>query len=275
MDGEVAREPAHHEGVVCASELMFRAITGLPRIEPGDDLALLLCRALAQMQLELRECDVLVVTSKVVAKAENRYVDLREVEPSSDALALAKTTGKDPRELEVMLWDTERISRLARDVVIVRHHGGHVSANAGLDQSNARPAYAAPESGPWVLRLPADSDASAAQLCARLERHFGVRIAVVISDSFGRPFREGTVGTAVGVSGLEPLHDQRGRFDLYGRRLEHTFTATADQLSAAADLVCGQADESRPAVLVRGLRFAPSDASARMLCRKVKGDLYL
>lgn len=275
MDGEVAREPAQHEGVACASELTFRAITGLPRIEPGDDLALLLCEALTRMQLELRECDVLVVTSKIVAKAENRFVDLRGVEPSAAARELAQTTGKDPRELEVMLWDTERISRQARDVLIVRHHGGHVSANAGLDQSNARPANAAPESGPWVLRLPADSDASAARLRARLEQHFGVRIAIVISDSFGRPFREGTVGTAVGVSGLEPLHDQRGRNDLYGRKLEHTFTATADQLSAAADLVCGQADEARPAVLVRGLRFAPSETSAHVLCRKVAGDLYL
>jgi coenzyme F420-0:L-glutamate ligase/coenzyme F420-1:gamma-L-glutamate ligase len=274
MDGEVAREPAH-EGVTCASELTFRAITGLPRIEPGDDLALQLCEALERMQLVLRECDVLIVTSKVVAKAENRYVDLRQVEPSSEALALAKTTGKDARELEVMLWDSERISRTARDVVIVRHHGGHVSANAGIDQSNARPAHAAPESGPWVLRLPADADASAAQLRARLERHFGVRLAIVISDSFGRPFRQGSVGTAVGVSGVEPLHDQRGRQDLYGRQLEHTLTATADQLSAAADLVCGQADEARPAVLVRGLHFAACDKGARVLCRSVAGDLYL
>jgi coenzyme F420-0:L-glutamate ligase / coenzyme F420-1:gamma-L-glutamate ligase len=276
MKGEVA-EPATRDSVQSASELTFRAIEGLPRIQPGDDLAASLIHALEARATALQQQDVVVVTSKVVSKAENRYVDLSRVLPSPRARELAAVTGGDARVLEVVLWDTEKISRSAKGALIVRHHGGHVSANAGLDQSNALPAHASEGTGPWVLRLPANPDTSAALLRTRLEQHFGVRIGVIVSDSFGRPFRVGTVGVAVGVSGLSPLFDQRGRSDLHGRSLEHTLTATADQVCAAADLVCGQADEARPAVLVRGLRFTPSDAplSARTLCRGLGEDLYL
>jgi len=274
MDGEVAQERAT-AAVSCALELTFRVIEGLPRISPGDDLAALLCRALERGQLQLRDCDVVVVTSKIVAKAENRYVDLSLVKPSEHALALAARVGKDPRAIEVMLWDCEQVSRAAPSVLVVRHHGGHVSANAGIDESNALPAHAAPDSGPWVLRLPRDPDASAAALRRELERVFSVRLGVIISDSFGRPFREGSIGTAIGLSGLPALHDQRGERDLDGRKLEHTVTATADQLAAASDLLCGQADEGRAAALVRGLQFGPSTATALALCRPAAGDLYL
>ena len=274
MDGEVARAQ-RRAGVECALELTFRAVSHLPRIEPGDDLAQQLIAALEKSALLLAEHDVVVVASKVVAKAENRYVDLRQVEPSAQARELAAQTGKDPRVVEVILWDTELVSRCTRDALIVRHHGGHVSANAGLDQSNALPAHAAPDTGPWVLRLPANADASAAALRAALEAHFGVHLAVLVSDSFGRPFRMGTLGTAIGVSGLPAVEDHRGRRDLDGRALEHTVTATADQLCAAADLVCGQADEARAAVVVRGLRFEPVAGSALDLCRRREGDLYV
>jgi coenzyme F420-0:L-glutamate ligase/coenzyme F420-1:gamma-L-glutamate ligase len=273
MNGEVAQQPV--TAVTCASELTFRVIEGLPRIEPGADLAALLCNALEASRLQPRDCDVVVVTSKIVAKAENRYVDLSSVQPSARALELAARVAKDPRAVEVMLWDSERISRAAPTVLIVRHHGGHVSANAGIDESNALPAHATPDSGPWVLRLPEDPDVSAAALRAELERAFGVRLGVIISDSFGRPFRQGSVGTALGLSGLPALHDQRGERDLDGRKLEHTITATADQLAAAADLLFGQAAEGRAAALVRGLQFAPSTARARELCRPADGDLYL
>jgi coenzyme F420-0:L-glutamate ligase/coenzyme F420-1:gamma-L-glutamate ligase len=276
MKGEVA-EPAAPTGVQCAPELTFRAIEGLPRIQPGDDVAALLIRALERQVSALRQHDVIVVTSKIISKAEDRFVDLSKVLPSPRARELASVTGGDPRVLEVVLWDTELVSRTAKGALIVRHHGGHVSANAGLDQSNAQPVAAADGSGPWVLRLPANPDSSAAALRARLEHHFGVRSAVIVSDSFGRPFRLGTVGTAVGVSGLPALYDQRGRVDMHGRKLEHTLTATADQLCAAADLVCGQADEGRPAVLVRGLRFelTKSSLGANSLCRAASEDLYL
>lgn len=276
MKGEVAG-PATRRGVQCARELTFRAIVGLPRIQPGDDIAALLSDALERQACPLQQHDVVVVTSKVVSKAEDRFVDLSKVLPSPRARELARRTGGDPRVLEVVLWETEKISRAAKGALIVRHHGGHVSANAGLDQSNAQPAHAPVGSGPWVLRLPANPDASAAALRARLEQRFGVRLAVIVSDSFGRPFRVGTVGVAVGVSGMAPLYDQRGRFDMHGRKLEHTLTATADQLCAAADLVCGQADEGRPAVVVRGLHFEADESSlaASSLCRAIDEDLYL
>jgi coenzyme F420-0:L-glutamate ligase / coenzyme F420-1:gamma-L-glutamate ligase len=276
MKGEVA-DAATRSGVQCASELTFRAIEGLPRVLPGDDVAALLIRALEQHAGGVQHHDVIVVTSKIISKAENQLVDLATVTPSARALELAEVTGTDPRALEVVLWDTEKISRSAKGALIVRHHGGHVSANAGLDQSNAQPSSAAAGSGPWVLRLPADADASAGALRERLERHFDTQLAVIVSDSFGRPFRVGTVGVAIGVSGLSPLFDQRGRLDLFGRALEHTISATADQLCAAADLVCGQAAEGRPAVLVRGLRFEPfaGEHAARALCRKLGEDLYL
>jgi coenzyme F420-0:L-glutamate ligase/coenzyme F420-1:gamma-L-glutamate ligase len=274
MDGEVAKQSAK-KGVSCAPELTFRAIEGLPRIAPGDDLAALLAHAIRASALQLRDCDVLVITSKVVSKAEGRYVDLSGVQASPRACELATQVGRDARLLEVVLWDSERISRSALGALIVRHHGGHVSANAGVDESNAAPPHAAAGSGPWLLRLPSDPDASAKQLRAALERAFGVRLGVIISDSFGRPFRQGSLGTAVGLSGLPALHDRRGDVDLDGRRLEHTISATADQIAAASDLVCGQADEARAATLVRGLQFAPSDGNARELCRPALGDLYL
>jgi coenzyme F420-0:L-glutamate ligase/coenzyme F420-1:gamma-L-glutamate ligase len=274
MDGEVAHE-AVTPTLSCAAELSFRAIDGLPSVAPGADLAALIEHALILDGAVLRDCDVLIVTSKVVAKAEDRYVDLSQVEPSEQARVLALEVRKDPRFVEVLLWDSERISRKAPEVLIVRHHAGHVSANAGIDQSNARPGHAPADSGPWVLRLPADADASAAALRQRLEQRFGVMLGVIISDSFGRPFRQGSVGAAIGCAGLPALHDHRGRLDLDGRPLEHTVTATADQLAAAADLVCGQANEGRALVLARGLSFTPSDANARTLCRDAAGDLYL
>jgi coenzyme F420-0:L-glutamate ligase/coenzyme F420-1:gamma-L-glutamate ligase len=276
MKGEVAGT-AKLSGVQCARELTFHAIDGLPRIQPGDDIAALLIPALERRVSKLQQHDVIVVTSKIISKAEDRFVDLAKVLPSARARELARVTSSDPRVIEVVLWDAEKISRIAKGALIVRHHGGHVSANAGLDQSNAQPANAPVGSGPWALRLPANPDASAAGLRARLELHFGVSLGVIVSDSFGRPFRLGSVGVAVGVSGLAPLYDQRGRTDMHGRVLEHTLTATADQLCAAADLVCGQADEARPAALVRGLHFERAEQSlgASGLCRPIGEDLYL
>jgi len=276
MKGEVA-ELVAPRSVQCAPELTFRAIEGLPKIQPGDDVTALLILGLERQGFALQQHDVVVVTSKIISKAEDRYVDLAKVLPSPRARELALVTGGDPRVLEVVLWDTEIVSRSAKGALIVRHHGGHVSANAGLDQSNAQPAHAPQGTGPWVLRLPAHPDTSAAALRTRLERHFRARLAVIVSDSFGRPFRLGTVGMAVGTSGLAALYDQRGRTDMHGRRLEHTLTATADQLCAAADLVCGQADEGRPAVIVRGLRFDAPESSlgAKSLCRAASEDLYL
>lgn len=259
----------------CSEELSLRALSRLPHVRPGDDLAALIDAALRAEQLELRECDVLVVSSKIVAKAEDRYLDLAGVQPSPRALELAAKSGKDARLVEAILQDSSHVSRVARDVLVVRHKTGHVSANAGFDQSNVAPQTAAPGNGPWVLRLPADPDASAERLRVRLAAAWKLNLGIVISDSFGRPFRQGTVGAAIGCAGLPPLYDQRGRLDMFGRPLEHTLSATADQIAAAADLVAGQADEARPVVRVRGLQFAASTLGARVLCRTPAEDLYL
>jgi coenzyme F420-0:L-glutamate ligase/coenzyme F420-1:gamma-L-glutamate ligase len=196
------------------------------------------------------------------------------VEPSPRALALAAETAKDPRLVELILRESTAVSRAAKDVLVVRHRLGFVVAHAGIDCSNAVPPGASAHSGPWALLLPAAPDATARALAAALQAATGARLGVVISDSFGRPFRLGTVGAAIGCAGLPPLWDRRGERDLHGRVLENTITALADQVAACADLVAGQAAEGRPLVLVRGLQFPPSDEPARALCRAPEQDLY-
>jgi coenzyme F420-0:L-glutamate ligase/coenzyme F420-1:gamma-L-glutamate ligase len=263
------------ERLRCSEELSLRALRSVPHVAPGDDVAQVIDAALRAEALTLADCDVLVVCSKIIAKAENRYLDLALVEPSPAALELAARSGKDPRLVEAILQESERVSRVGRDALIVRHKSGHVSANAGIDQSNVRPPNAAPGSGPWVLRLPVDADAAAEHLRQQLSAAWRVRLAVIISDSFGRPLRVGTVGTAIGCAGIDPVFDQRGYTDLFGRTLEHTISATADQIAAAADLVAGQASEGTPVVRVRGLTFPPNERGASALCRKPGEDLYL
>ena len=258
----------------CSERLEVIALPGVPLVGRGDDLAALALGALDRARLVLGDGDVLVVTSKVVSRAEGRFVALSTVEPSPRALALAAETNKDPRFVELVLRESTQVSRAAREVLIVRHRLGFIAANAGIDCSNARPADAPADSGPWALLLPEAPDASAAALRERLEASSGARLGVVISDSFGRPFRLGTVGAAIGCAGLPPLWDRRGERDLSGRVLENTITALGDQVAACADLVAGQAAEGRALVLVRGLAFTPSDEPARALCRRPEQDLY-
>jgi coenzyme F420-0:L-glutamate ligase/coenzyme F420-1:gamma-L-glutamate ligase len=242
-----------------AAKLEAFALPGIPVVQPGDDLAALIRAAMQRAELAPRAGDVLVVASKIVSRAEDRFVDLERIEPSARAREVGARIGKDARLVELILRESVEISREAANVLIVRHRLGFVVANAGVDQSNA--------SGRVIL-LPQDPDATAARLRSELG------IAVVISDSFGRPFRLGTVGTAIGSAGLPPVADLRGRRDLSGRALEQTFTAFADQIAAVGDLVAGQADEGRGAVLVRGLRFPSSDDGAAALCRRPADDLY-
>jgi coenzyme F420-0:L-glutamate ligase/coenzyme F420-1:gamma-L-glutamate ligase len=255
-------------------KLELLALPGLPIFEPGDDLAGLVLEALERAGERLADEDVLVFTSKALSRVEGRFVDLATVEPSERARALAAEVRKDPALVELILRDTERISRLGPNVLIVRHRLGFVTANAGIDASNARPAGARGE-GPYVLIMPEDPDRSAEALRARLHQATGARLGVVVSDSFGRPFRNGTVGAAIGVAGLPAVWDQVGRPDLFGRALEHTVTAFADQIAAAADLLAGQADEGRPVVLLRGLRFPPGNPTVAELLRAPEADLYL
>jgi coenzyme F420-0:L-glutamate ligase/coenzyme F420-1:gamma-L-glutamate ligase len=258
----------------CAERLVLTALQGIPLVEPGDDLGALLCAAIEREGAVLETGrDVVVVTSKVVSRAENRFADLSQITPSHAARELAASTQKDPQLVELILRESSAVSRSAPGVIIVRHRLGFISANAGIDLSNTRPAGGG--RGPFVLLLPRDPDVSARTLRAAIRARFNADIGVVISDSFGRPFRFGTVGAAIGVSGLPPLWDQRGEQDLHGRVLEATVTALADQVAAAADLVAGQADEGRAAILVRGLSYTPDDtAQSRALVRPPDADLY-
>jgi coenzyme F420-0:L-glutamate ligase / coenzyme F420-1:gamma-L-glutamate ligase len=258
----------------CGDRLEVVAVPGVPLVGRGADLPALIWSALSAAKLTLAHGDVLVVTSKLLSRAEGRFVEVDRVEPSARAREVGQQIGKDPRLVELILRESTAISRQARGVLVVRHRLGFVVANAGIDMSNAVPPDAPAESGPWALLLPEDPDGSAAAIRSRVETESGARVGVVITDSFGRPFRVGTVGAAIGVSGLPPLWDRRGEPDLFGRALEITVTALADQIAAVADLVAGQAAERRPVVLVRGLTFDLSDDGARTLLRKPEEDLY-
>lgn len=258
----------------CDARLLLTALPGLPVVGPGDELALLITAGVRRAGMDLRDGDVIVVASKAVSRAEGRFVDLATVSPSPRAIELGHEIGKDARMVELILRETAHISRKAKDVLVVRHRLGFISANAGIDCSNAAPGDAPAGSGPWALLLPEDPDASAERIRQTLCETWNAEVGVVVSDSFGRPFRLGTVGMAIGVAGLPALWDRRGEPDLFGRRLEHTITALGDQVAAAADLVAGQAAEGRAAVHVRGLVFRPGEHSARELCRSPEEDLY-
>jgi coenzyme F420-0:L-glutamate ligase/coenzyme F420-1:gamma-L-glutamate ligase len=211
---------------------------------------------------------VLVVTSKIVAKAEGRFLNLRDVTPSPRAIEVGEKTRKDPRLVEVILRESKGISRMAPGVLITRHKLGFVSANAAIDHSNTA------DDPDVVLLMPSDPDANARQLHECLRESLGVTVPVVIADSHGRPHRLGTIGVAVGVAGMPGIEDWRGREDLFGFKLQHTEIGLADMVASAATLVMGQAAEGVPAVLVRGLRFASRDGSAAEIVRPAHMDLY-
>jgi coenzyme F420-0:L-glutamate ligase/coenzyme F420-1:gamma-L-glutamate ligase len=245
-------------------------LAGFPSVAPGDDLARLVTAALERQDVRLRPHDVVAVAQKIVSKAEDRYVDLDSVAPSDEARALAATTGKDPRLVEVILGESRRVVRAAPNVLIVEHRLGCVMANAGVDQSNL-PQLAGRQR---VLLLPDDPDASAQRLQAALAARHGVDIAVLVTDSFGRPWRQGSTGVAIGAAGLPAVVDLRGRPDFFGRTLAVTTVGFADQIAAAAALVMGEADEGIPAVVVRGLRWQGASSSARAALRPPEEDLF-
>jgi coenzyme F420-0:L-glutamate ligase/coenzyme F420-1:gamma-L-glutamate ligase len=246
----------------------------LPTIRPGDDLSEIIASSLVGAGIELADGDVVVLASKVVSRAEGCFVDLDRITPTEDALRLGAEVDKDPRLVELILRESVEVSRKTRGALIVRHRLGFIAANAGIDASNAAPIDPPDGTGPWVLVLPRDPDASARKLLTALGVRFSVDIAVLITDSWGRPFRRGTVGFALGVAGLSPVWDRRGSTDRHGRVLEATEIAIADSVAAAADLVAGQADEGRPLTIVRGLRFEPSQDSSKPLLRNAEDDLY-
>ncbi len=229
----------------------------------------MLLDALDRAGLALRDGDVVAVAQKIISKAEGRVVRLDDVEPGEQARELAAQVGKDPRLVELILRESEEVSRLRPGVIIVRHRLGFTSANAGIDRSNV-----GPDGEERVLLLPLDPDASAARLRDVLRDATGAAVGIVITDSHGRPFRLGTVGIAIGVAGLPALWDRRGEPDRYGYRLQHTDVGVADEIAAAAGLLMGQAAEGLPAVLLRGLSLPPADGRAADLVRPKDLDLY-
>jgi len=251
-------------------QLVFTSIPNIPHVQPGDNLAELMLAAFTQMGLVLQDGDVIAVAQKIVSKAEGRFVNLQEVTASAEAEAVGKATEKDPRLVELILQESDEISRMRPGVLIVRHKLGFTSANAGIDRSNV--AQAGP--GETVLLLPEDPDGSAQKIRQSLSQHFGVSLAVVITDSHGRPFRLGTEGIALGVAGMPALWDRRGERDLYGSTLEHTDVAVADEVAAAAGLLMGQAAEGMPVVHIRGLILPSEEGRAADLIRPKELDLY-
>jgi coenzyme F420-0:L-glutamate ligase / coenzyme F420-1:gamma-L-glutamate ligase len=245
-------------------------LRGLPLIGAGDDLVELLASALQLNDVTLGAKDVLVVAQKIVSKAEGRIMDLATIEPSPRALALAAEVDKDPRLVEVILSESVRVVRARRGVLIVEHRLGFIMANAGVDRSNVAPA----DGSERVLLLPENPDRSAAALSRGLAALTGIDVAVVINDSFGRPWRQGTAGVAIGVAGLPALIDLRGRPDLFGRRLEVSVVAFADEVAAAASLLMGQADEAQPVVLIRGLSWSAPESTAASIIRSPNEDLF-
>ena len=256
-----------HASAAGSGAIRLIALPGLPEVQAGADLGALLASPLRDLDPPLVRYDVLVVAQKIVSKAEHRFVDLASVTPSARAHELARVTGKDARLVEVILAESTEVLRAKPGVIIVRHRLGYVMAQAGVDRSNVG-------GTDRVLLLPEAPDQSAARLRAALEQRVGVAPGIVISDSFGRPWRLGTTNIALGAAGVPSLWDRRGERDRNGRPLESTEVAWADALAGAAGLAMGEADEGTPCVLVRGLRWSAPELPALALVRPPGEDLF-
>jgi coenzyme F420-0:L-glutamate ligase / coenzyme F420-1:gamma-L-glutamate ligase len=246
------------------------ALSGIPEIVEGDDLGLIIGNAIQRSSgvLPLATDDVLVVTQKIVSKAEGAVVDLTGVEPRPEVVEFAERWGRDARQLEVVLREARRVVRMEHGVLITETAHGFVCANGGVDASNV-----GPDSGSIVTLLPVDPDASAAAIRAAVQARFGVDVPVIVSDSFGRPWRWGIVDVAIGVSGLLPLEDLRGTPDADGRIMQSTVRAVADELASAAELVLGKR-AGRPVALVRGAAFTRGEVGIRDALIPRDSDLF-
>ena len=256
------RVPTH---LVMNSPIQIFPLLGLPEIARRDDVAAAILDAIGRQRFELRNGDILVVAQKIVSKAEGRIVALTSVTPSPRALSWARDWGKDARVIELVLRETKRIVRMERGVIISETQHGFICANAGVDVSNA------PE-GTAIL-LPEDPDASARSLRAKLSKSLGVDLGIIISDTFGRAWREALVNVALGVAGLPSLIDYRGECDTHGRPLQATVIALADELASSAELVMGKS-ERIPVAIIRGVQMRNRDGSGRDLIRPADKDLF-
>jgi len=252
-----------------AAELSIAALAGIPLVRPGDNIADLILHGLANSGLALQHGDVLVIAQKIVSKAERRQIDLRTVTPSARALALAAEVDKDARLVELILRESTEVVRHRKGVLVVAHRCGTVLANAGIDASNVGPG-----GDNHVLLLPEDCNRSCRDIRVRLAARTGIEAGVLIIDSLGRAWRNGTVGVALGAAGLPTLLDLRGKPDLFGRTLRSTQVGIADEIAASASLLMGQADEGTPVVVLRGLNLPDADGSADDLIRARELDLF-
>ena len=250
-----------------SKKLTIEALPGISRVNKGADLVALIGDAMDRCDRRAADGDVFVIAQKIVSKAEGRVVKLADVNPSEEAKTLARKTDKDPRLVELILGEADEVVRYRKDVLVVAHRLGIVHANAGIDRSNV-------DSEDVVLLLPEAPDASAREIRKGLEARYGVHLGVVISDSTGRAWRIGTVGLAIGASGVETVQDLLGRPDLFGRPLEATVIGHGDELAAAASIIMGQADEGTPVVLISGLRASTTNQTAADLLRSKTEDLF-
>lgn len=248
--------------------LTLTPLPGIPLIEPGDDLAKLVLHSLRELQIELQNGDLLVFAQKVISKAEGRRVNLAEVEPGTEAVALAAETEKDPRLVELILRESKRVVRSRPGLLIVEHRLGFICANAGIDRSNVA------GSEEWVLLLPEDPDSSAQALRRGLEAAVKARLGVLVIDSHGRAWRNGTVGLTIGISGLPGIVDLRGEQDLFGYKMKVSIVGAADELAAAASLMMGQVGEGTPVVHARGFPYPLREARLGELLRPKDRDMF-
>jgi coenzyme F420-0:L-glutamate ligase/coenzyme F420-1:gamma-L-glutamate ligase len=252
-------------------QITFTAIEEIPLIHFGDDLAEIIHSKTKNMGLGIEDGDIFVLAQKIVSKAEGRLVDLRSITPRFRARIIAGKVDKDPRLIELILRESNRVLRLRKGLIIVEHRNGFVCANAGIDHSNST---GGAESDHFVLLLPENPDHSAQIIRNRLEALFQKRLGVLIIDSHGRAWRNGTIGTSIGISGLPGLVDLRGKSDLFGYKLRVTQIGAADELAAGASLLMGQADESLPCILARGFPYALREAGLNELIRSKEKDLF-
>ena len=267
-------------------QLILTPLPDIPLIQPGDELAAIILQACELAKMQLVDGDVLVLAQKIVSKAEGRLVNLAEVAPSPAALNLAEKSEKDPRLCELILQESNEVLRIRPGLVVVEHKLGFVCANAGIDHSNVSPPTPSSpslgegrgeekreEEGNWYLLLPEDPDRSASQIRTQLEAATGARLGVLIIDSHGRAWREGTVGVTIGLSGLSAVMDERGWKDLFGYELKVTVVGVADELAAAASLMMGQAAEGTPVVHVRGFPYSLGEGRLGDMLRPRDRDL--
>ena len=255
------------EGQASPSRITLTGLPGIPIIQPGDDLTAITLAGLERAGITLADGDVLVVTSKIVSKAEGRFVRLADVQVTRQARAVAASINKDPRLVTLILAESAEVLRTRPGLIVVQHRLGFISANAGIDQSNVGEEDVA-------LLLPQDPDASAQRLRAGLHAATGADVAIVINDSHGRAWRKGTVGVAIGVAGLLPLTDKRGDKDLFGREMRITVLGTADEIAAAASLMQGGTDESLPIVHMRGVPYRRGNGRLADLLRPKEKDMF-